>query len=853
MAKPAKEITMFTWNGKKYTVEVDEDQYKSAVKEFGSVEAVYDVLTEILYKQRDPDTGELKYPELQPMPEITDADREADKRWFNERLRDPNFAMWHGRLGEELSPSDMKIEEWKEKYPGADKFYSSMLKYASIQGSTYGLGEDFGLQGDIRAYKYFAHHNPGMAHGTELATSLPTSFGLTGLTRLIAPKIAGLAWPSIREAVPKSASAGRKFIRIMRNMGLTGAETMAHMFGWRFGHTMPEDPEDPFTADRLKQSLVGDHALRDYSLAFGLGFAIPGLSASAQGLKNTFKNISRRTSGGEGSYELLIQRASQIWNDSIPWYAKQGVSEDAMWGALHNQMARENGDIVSAVVQTQRNLINILENRGAPAFQDLPIARIAGEASGKAPIEATTILKDRVAELATQNARIRHGLLEVGGRQTPSGGVLLSDPEGSANNIIKGHKARAKDAYKELEDVDTIIRRDVVEEFITPGELGKDAPGYIDKAWDDTIRELDKILATPSGRAEYIKNYGRLPRTLLPRDQFLDSPTAVLDPLVAQMISQNARKYAKYSTEALAGRTVEGAPTFREVSAVNAERKAFDQAIGDEIPGYRTGNEAYAEAEFIEDALDSAKKIKGVLSEEGTGYDTFNTWLKEWEALNGRSVGIWAKDDAMRVFLSRTALDFMPSNVTPRMILDSRVAQERIRAFIGNDEHYTNFMNKMVDEQVAQEVTESFPAATRQLMSRGATGTEQALASPSFFEQLPHTAAMLAFSPAFAGGRIGGQQLSRIKGLESEAVSKAAVERMLSRDPRIRRQFVEDLQAGVANIRSPIDIGSQASLAAGTIPPLTMESDFDIYGMPERDRKKELQFLFDKLSQPRVY
>ena len=103
---------------------------------------------------------------------------------------------------------------------------------------------------------------------------------------------------------------------------------------------MPEDPEDPFTADRLKQSLVGDHALRDYSLAFGLGFAIPGLSASAQGLKNTFKNISRRTSGGEGSYELLIQRASQIWNDSIPWYAKQGVSEDAMWGALHNQMAR---------------------------------------------------------------------------------------------------------------------------------------------------------------------------------------------------------------------------------------------------------------------------------------------------------------------------------------------------------------------------------------------------------------------------------------------------------------------------------------------------------------------------------
>ena len=276
-----KIVTMFTWNGKKYTVDVDAAQYKSAVKDFGSVEAVYDILTGILHKQRDPDTGELKYPELQPMPEITDADREADYRWFNERLRDPDFAMWHGRLGEELSPSDMKIQEWKDKYPEAVEFHSDMVKYASVQGATYGLHDP----GDIKAYKYFARKNPGTAYGTEFATSLPTSFGLTGLTRFIAPKVASLVWPFSKfdtQAVPKSASAGNKFVRVMRNMGLAGAETMAHMFGWRLGHTMPEDPEEPWAAERWKQAAVGDHALRDYSLAFGLGGAIPGVAATGK-------------------------------------------------------------------------------------------------------------------------------------------------------------------------------------------------------------------------------------------------------------------------------------------------------------------------------------------------------------------------------------------------------------------------------------------------------------------------------------------------------------------------------------------------------------------------------------------
>ena len=107
-----KLIPMFTWNGKEYTVDVDAAKYKSAVKDYGSVEAVYEILTEILYKQRDKDTGELKYPELTPRPEITAADKEADNRWLSQRMRDPNFAGWHGgALGEdrELTPSQMRI------------------------------------------------------------------------------------------------------------------------------------------------------------------------------------------------------------------------------------------------------------------------------------------------------------------------------------------------------------------------------------------------------------------------------------------------------------------------------------------------------------------------------------------------------------------------------------------------------------------------------------------------------------------------------------------------------------------------------------------------------------------------
>ena len=129
---------MFTWNGKDYTVDVDAAKYKSAVKDYGSVEAVYEILTEILYKQRDKDTGEIKYPELTPRPEITAADHEADRRWLSDRMRDPAFTGWHGgAFGEhrELTPSQMRIKEW-EDIPGAKKFYDSMIRYGLTQGAT---------------------------------------------------------------------------------------------------------------------------------------------------------------------------------------------------------------------------------------------------------------------------------------------------------------------------------------------------------------------------------------------------------------------------------------------------------------------------------------------------------------------------------------------------------------------------------------------------------------------------------------------------------------------------------------------------------------------------------------------
>ena len=835
-----KIITMFTWNGKDYTVDVDAAKYKSAVKDYGSVEAVYEILTEILYKQRDKDTGEIKYPELTPRPEITAADHEADRRWLSDRMRDPSFAGWGGgAFGEnrELTPSQMRIKEW-EDIPGAKKFYDSMIRYGLTQGATYGLGEDVGLQSDIKAFKYFANRHPGIAVGSEIVGSIPTGFGLSGAVRQTLKQLSKYApslWPLNKfnfDPVPKSASVGQKVGRISRNVGLASAETGGHMYGWRFGHTMPYDQEDPFTASRFKEALVGQNALRDYMMAAAFGAGIPLAGATKGAYTNIRANLGRRGKNQEGAYDLLVQRASEVWLDSLPYYTETlGISEDAMWAALNQQAAKVGGSIPEAVVQTQKNILSVLENKSAPSYQDLPLNRILGEATKKAPVEATVALKDRLASLSLMNERMRGGLIEAAGIQTPSGGALLKDPEGSARILIEGHRKRAKLAYDELADPDDIITRDVVEGFINPG----DARGFIDQAWDDTIVELDKILGTPSGRKQYMKEYGRLPRTLLPRDQFLDSSSAVLDPLVAQMIAQNARKYGVFS-EGLTGKA-----TFRETAAVNAEVNDFNKAIGDVIPGYRIGNKAHGEAEFIEKALADSKTMAGVTEETGVGADAFNAWLKEWEALNGTTVSIAAKDDAMRIFLSRTALDFIPPNWTPRQIIDSEQIRTRIRAFIGDEDEYYRFMTKLVDEQVTKEITENIPAVASQLKSAGTTGIETTQMSPSVFEQLPHTAAMVAFSPAFAAGRLGGRHVTRMKGQESEAVSKEAVRVMLSPDSNVRRKFVADLHAGIETLKKPIDIGPARGTALG--PPVIMEGDFNTYGMPERDRRKELEAI----------
>ena len=842
-----KIITMFTWNGKDYTVNVNAEKYKKAVKDYGSVEAVYEILTEILYKQRDKDTGELKYPELTPRPEITAADKEADNRWLSQRMRDPNFAGWHGgALGEdrELTPSQMRIKEWEDKYPGAKEFYDSMIRYGTVQGATYGLGEDVGLQDDVRAFKYFAHRHPGIAAGSEIVGSIPTGFGLSGAVRTgvkqLGKRFPNL-WPTSKfnyEPIPKSASAGQKLGRIMRNMGLASAETMLHMFGWRFGHTMPYDREDPFTASRAKEALVGENALQDYMFAAGFGAGIPLTQSAWSGIKNVKANLGRRAGSQEGAYDLLVQRASEVWEDALPFFTSQGISEDAMWAALNQQAAKTGGSLPEAVIQTQKNIIDVLENRGAPAYQDLPLNRILGEATKKAPVEATVALKDRLASLSLMNERMKGGLLEAGGVQTPSGGSLLTDPEGSANVIIKDYKNRAKFAYDEMADPDDIITRDVVADFINPGELGENARGFIDQAWDDTIAELDKILGTKSGRKQYVKEYGRLPRTLLPRDQFLSSSDAVLDPLVAQMIAQNARKYGTFSSDVT---RPGGAATFRETSTVNAEVNDFNKAIGDVIPGYRIGNKNHADAKFIEDTLAKSKKMTGAMEETGEGYDAFNQWLKEWETLNGSSVSEDVRDNALRIFLGRTALDFIPPTATPRQIIDSEEARTRIRAFIGNEDEYYRFMTKLVDEQVSKEITESLPAYANQLKAGGTTGIEAAQMSPSLGESLPHTAAMLAFSPAFAGGRLGAQRMQKYKGMESEAVSKEALRVMLSPDTNVRKKFVADLHAGIERLKTPIDIGAARGTALG--PPVIMGDDFDTYGMPDRDRKKELEAI----------
>ena len=840
-----KLIPMFTWNGKEYTVDVDAEKYKSAVKDYGSVEAVYEILTEILYKQRDKDTGELKYPELTPRPEITAADQEADNRWLSQRMRDPNFAGWHGgALGEdrELNPSQMRIKEWEDKYPGAKKFYNSMIGYGTGRGATYGLGEDFGLQGDARAFKYFAHRHPGIAAGSEFVGSIPTGFGLSGAVRGGAKQLAKRfpnLWPTSRfnfDPIPKSASAGQKLGRIMRNMGLASAETMLHMFGWRFGHTMPYDREDPFTASRAKEALVGENALQDYMMAAGFGAGIPLTQSAWSGIKNVKANLGRRTGSQEGAYDLLVQRASEVWEDALPFFKSQGISEDAMWAALNQQAAKTGGSLPEAVIQTQKNIIDVLENRGAPAYQDLPLNRILGEATKKAPVEATVALKDRLASLSLMNERMRGGLLEAGGVQTPSGAALLKDPEGSANTIIKGYKKNAKLAYDEMADPDDIITRDVLEDFISPGELGKNAIGFIDRAWDDVIKKLDVILGTKSGRARYIKENGRLPRTLLPRDQFLASSDSVLDPLVAQMIARRARKYGVFDPDDISGKA-----DFDITSTVNAEVNSFNKAVGDVIPGYRIGNKNHADAKFIEDALADSKKITGAMGETGEGYDAFNQWVKEWESLNGSSVSVDVKDNAMRIFLSRTALDFIPPEYTPRNIIDSEQARTRIRAFIGDEDEYYRFMTKLVSSQVSKEITESLPAYASQLKAGGTTGIEAAQMSPSLGESLPHTAAMVAFSPAFAGGRLGAQRMQKYKGMESEAVSKEALRVMLSPDSNVRRKFVADLHAGIEARKTSIDIG--AARGTGVGPPVLMGDDFDTYGMPDRDRKKELEAI----------
>ena len=217
-----KEITLFTWNGKEYTVLVNEDVWEK--REYldanGKVvklspEDLFRLAVKALPRQTN-DDGSQKYPEMTPRPK---PDVEADRAWINERLKTSKPANYleaykytsaTSPTFDLVPPSQQAIKDWEKNFPLAKKFYDEMSLYGMGQGATYGGGEDIGIQGDIRPFKAFSHMYPGQSMLTEVAGAVPTGLAAASATRMAVSK-----WGP--EALTRTAPLGKRFWRFLAN------------------------------------------------------------------------------------------------------------------------------------------------------------------------------------------------------------------------------------------------------------------------------------------------------------------------------------------------------------------------------------------------------------------------------------------------------------------------------------------------------------------------------------------------------------------------------------------------------------------------------------------------------------
>ena len=372
-----KQVPIFTWKDKSYSVKVKSSIYDNWQDYFEDEKELYEALIDGLPRQKN-DDGTQKYPELTPRPDTFSKEyRDLDKEWWNSRLREGG-----GRMGD-LPPSKVALKEWAENNPGAEDFFDSMVRYGQVQGLTYGAGENIGLQDDIKAYKYFSNVYPFIAGGSEVVGAIPTGGGITkGLAKLggaVARKIPFIG----AEALPQSAGFGERFVRFLRDIGFSGAEGMAHMFGWRLGHGMSAN-----AIERLKEAAVGRNALLEYGIAGGGAALLPIAGRSYTGVKKILENIAQRRGGVEGKAALGVTRVAENFLRSVPKYKEKGIPEDVIWGEYYRASVTEGKAVADAVAQTERNLERMLLTGEAPVLQALPGSRDLAWAAGRDPESA---------------------------------------------------------------------------------------------------------------------------------------------------------------------------------------------------------------------------------------------------------------------------------------------------------------------------------------------------------------------------------------------------------------------------------------------------------------------------------
>jgi hypothetical protein len=868
-----KEIPLFTWNGKEYTVLVNEDvwekrEYLDAdgkVKKL-SPEDLFRLATKALPHQTN-DDGSQKYPEMTPRPK---PDVEEDRAWINERLKSSKpfnyleaykYTSATSPTFDLVPPSQQAIKDWEENFPLAKKFYDEMSLYGMGQGATYGGGEDIGIQGDIRPFKAFSHMYPGQAMLTEFAGAVPTGLGAGVATRMAVTK-----WGP--DALIRSAPLGKRFWRFLANTAASATETAAHMFGWRYGHEMA-DPEDPFTVERLSKALTGPQSGQDYASAAIFGGAMPIVGRGYTAVRQMISNMKQRGGG------MDMVRAAESFEASLPTYAEKGISEADIMESIRRMRDQEGMSLMDAVVRTEVNIRGAILKGETPVLHAVPPSRDVGWAAGKSPEEGTLILAKRAGELADAPKRMQELLM------TMKGG--LTDPAVSMQTITGGMRTRMEALYARMES--GVLNREVFRNLIKPKGSWEARTGpkrtYVDKAWDDAVEQVNKTLNDPAAVKEHTRKFGSAAPKLATRREFLNNrylfksteskalidsgdyaratdtsgaflprvayvdtdgvtryrhiltkTNNTIDPKHAQMISQNIGKYAKWKNPKNENL---GAQDIKLAADIRGAKTSWDDAIGEALPEYTAANKLNNEINLIERSYDEAGKI--TLKTTGEGYDQFNKFIEDSRKVgNYFDEGSEAYNNAKNIFYGRAIKQIMGEETTPEMILRSPDIQKRLAQFIGKEDDHKSFMKFLLDEEAKRGVTEYLPAAKHQLQSKGALSREVSMSAPTLLEQAPHDVAMGFFSLPFWAGRRAGTAMGKIRGLENEATALQLLRRFAATDRTTKIDTLAQLEAELARLRSPIATGMSSTIMNPLYPAVGFEGGM-AYGQPSWKRR----------------